>query len=156
MTSHPRNVSGSLGTRTRPCSIRPRPQSLSPPSGPRTGYARRIAITAAALGLQHEATAIGFARFMVALAVAQGDRARLVELGSTCIIFCDDWSLMKDVRDLHPAAFAAWNSLLEGALMAHNRHLALRVMQRLDLGDPAFEWHIVERRSDRPARESGM
>lgn len=102
--------------------------------------------TAAALGVEYQPTPLGFARFMLALAAAQRDRARLLDHRSACVVAFDDWSLMKGLSDLHPAAFGAWNSLLEGALMAHNRHLALQVTGRLDLGDPAFEWHIVERR----------
>jgi hypothetical protein len=111
--------------------------------------------TAAALDVGYEPTPLGFARFMLALAAAQGDHARLIEHGSVCGVVCDGWRTMKGIRDLHPAAFDALNSLLEGALMAHNRHLALRVMGRRDLGDPAFEWHIVERRSVVSVARSG-
>ncbi len=102
--------------------------------------------TAAALGVGYDPRPLGFARFMIALAAAQRDRARIVDHESTCIVACTDWTLMRGVPDLHAAAFGAWNSLLEGALMAHNRHLALQVTARRDLGDPTFEWHIVERR----------
>ena len=85
-----------------------------------------------------------FAAFMVALARAQGDEAEVVAAG---VVRQSSWALMRGVGDLHPAAFACWNGLLEGALAAHDRFAALRVTARLDLGDGYFEWQVVPRRS---------
>jgi hypothetical protein len=94
--------------------------------------------TAAALG------GGDFAGFMVALARAQGDEAALAGPG---MVRQSSWVLMRGVADLHPAAFACWHGLLEGALAAHDRFAELQVTLRLDLGDPYFEWRIVPRRS---------
>ena len=85
-----------------------------------------------------------FAAFLVALARAQGDEAALAGEG---IVRQSTWVLMRGVADLHPAAFACWHGLLEGALAAHDRFAELEVTSRLDLGDPYFEWRIVPRRS---------
>jgi len=84
-----------------------------------------------------------FAGFMVALARAQGDTAEIVAPG---VVRQSTWQVMRGVPDLHPAAFACWNGLLEGALAAHDRFAELQVTARLDLGDPCFEWRIVKRR----------
>lgn len=83
-----------------------------------------------------------FAGFVVALARAQGDEAELVAPG---VVRQRSWVLMHGVPDLHPAAFACWNGLLEGALAAHDRFAELRVTARLDRGDPWFEWRIAPR-----------
>jgi hypothetical protein len=88
--------------------------------------------------------AADFAGFMVALARAQGDDAEMVAPG---VVRQRSWALMQGVPDPHPAAFACWNGLLEGALAAHDRFAAVQVSARLDLGDPCFEWRIVPRRS---------
>jgi hypothetical protein len=109
--------------------------------------------TAAALGLPRSDTPKGFADFLMALARAQGDQATLAEDGGTFAVRQTTWSLMRGVRAHDPAAFAAWNALLEGALMAHNRHLSLAVTERLDLGDAAFAWRIVERPAARPGEQ---
>ena len=84
-----------------------------------------------------------FATFMVALAEAQGDIAVVVEPG---VVRQRTWQVMRGVPDLHPAAFACWNGMLEGALAAHDRFAELRVTSRLDLGDAYFEWRIEPRR----------
>ena len=84
-----------------------------------------------------------FAGFMVALARAQGDAAEVVAPG---VVRQTSWTLMRGVADVHPAAFACWNGLLEGALAAHDRFAELQVTARLDLGDPCFEWRVVPRR----------
>jgi hypothetical protein len=112
-----------------------------------------LGLTGRLIGMQFYAqTAVGlglapgdgdFRRFMLALAAAQDDEAAAdgadgVRQGS--------WRVMRGVADLHPAAFACWNGLLEGALAAHDRWLELRVEGRLDLGDPAFVWRIGPRR----------
>ena len=82
-----------------------------------------------------------FAAFMVALARAQGDEAEVAAPG---VVRQRSWNLMRGAV-VHEAAFACWNALLEGALAAHDRFATLRVVARLDRGDPYFEWQIVPR-----------
>ena len=103
--------------------------------------------TAAGLGLTASGGAEGFAAFMQALALAQGDRAE--RSGAT--LRQTSWQAMRGVADLHPAAFLCWNALLEGALAAHDRRLQLMVTARLDLGDPAFVWQVGPKRTIVPA-----
>ncbi|MCC6717289.1 MAG: hypothetical protein IT555_05350 [Acetobacteraceae bacterium] len=108
-----------------------------------------LALTGRLVGMQlYRETAAAlpaadFPGFMVALARAQGDDAEVVGPG---VVRQASWTLMRGVADLHPAAFACWNGLLEGALAAHDRFAALKVTARLDLGDPWFEWQVVPRR----------
>ena len=101
--------------------------------------------TAAAMGLPDRGDAADFARFMVALAQAQGDDATLLQDAAGAGVRQSTWKLMAGLPDLHHAAFDAWNCLLEGALSAHNRRLDLRLARRLDQGDDAYEWRIVPR-----------
>ncbi|MGO4579972.1 hypothetical protein AB4Z48_28440 [Cupriavidus sp. 2TAF22] len=101
--------------------------------------------TAAAMGLPDHGDAMDFARFMVALARAQGDEAELLTGGGNPRVRQTSWKLMSGIGNLHGAAFDAWNCLLDGALSAHNRHLALKVRRRLDEGDAGFEWEIAPR-----------
>lgn len=85
-----------------------------------------------------------FRRFMLALAAAQDDPAALDGADG---VRQSGWRVLRGVAGLHRAAFACWNGLLEGALAAHDRRLELRVEARQDLGDPAFVWRIVRRRT---------
>lgn len=49
------------------------------------------------------------------------------------------WRLF-DADSVHPVVFEGWNALWEGLAMMEDYHLA--VLQRLDLGDPTFEWEV--------------
>lgn len=99
--------------------------------------------TARALGLPDQGDATGFARFMVALADAQGDSAVIEEAAGDIRVVQRSWKLMDGMESPHPAAFDAWNCLLEGALSAHNLRLKLKLDRRVDEGHDAFEWRIV-------------
>lgn len=59
-----------------------------------------------------------------------GDRPRLQ---------LDAWRLF-DPATTHPAVFEGWNALWEG--LASMEDLRLVVLQRLDFGEPRFEWEI--------------
>ncbi len=50
-----------------------------------------------------------------------------------------EWRVF-DPTTVHPAVFDSWNSLWEGLAAMENKHLV--VHQRLDLGDPLFEWEV--------------
>jgi hypothetical protein len=102
--------------------------------------------TAHALGLADTGDAAAFARFMVALAQAQGDRAEWRDDGDGgARVRQDSWKLMSGLPAQPAAAFEIWNCLLDGALAAHNRHLQLKVERRLDQGDGGFEWRVSPR-----------
>jgi hypothetical protein len=99
--------------------------------------------TATAMGLPDRGSESDFARFMVALAHAQGDVAEWTVDAEGVCVRQTSWKLMAGLPALSSAVFDAWNCLLAGALSAHNRRLELKVMRRLDLGDAEFEWRIA-------------
>jgi hypothetical protein len=104
-----------------------------------------VARTARLIGLQfHEETvallgiedrdAVSFARYLTALAAAQGET--IARAGAT--VTQTGWRLMQGVT-LHdePSAFHAWNALWEGAAAAHNRELSLVTRREGD----RIVWH---------------
>lgn len=50
-----------------------------------------------------------------------------------------EWRLF-DPSTTHPVVFEGWNALWEGLAMMEDRRLV--VLQRLDLGEPVFEWQV--------------
>ena len=66
-----------------------------------------------------------FARYLAALARAQGETVE-VEAGSgRASVRLRDWRLARGLEPLDPAAFEAWCELWRGALAAHDRRLRL-------------------------------
>jgi hypothetical protein len=94
--------------------------------------------TAAMLGITgHDARS--FARWLAALASAQGEQVDLREEGDACVVAQRGWRLMQGVALIDEAcAFRAWNALWEGALAAHNRDLALDTQRSGD----AIIWRV--------------
>ena len=85
--------------------------------------------------------AAAFADYMLAMARAQGEKIERVDEGGAIFLRQHGWRLMDDVTR-NEVAFEAWNCVWEGALSVHNRHVRLHVTQRMDCGDPCFEWRI--------------
>jgi hypothetical protein len=96
-----------------------------------------------------------FARLAARLAAAQGD---IVEVdvagtaprpatGEEARLRQRSWRVTGGVP-LPPEGFEAWNGLLEGLAAVHGPAPGLRldVLERLDLGDPYFEWRLRRRR----------
>ena len=78
--------------------------------------------TAAMLGIAGDSAEV-FARYLSALAIAQGELAAV--RGDT--VTQENWRLMRGAALADgDAAFRAWNALWEGALAAHNRFLRLK------------------------------
>ena len=103
--------------------------------------AQTYQVTAASLGISGD-TPAEFARFIAAVAEAEGDAAEVSTDGATAIVRRHAWRLVRNLPAQHPCVFDAWNGLFEGALMVHNRFCVLDVAQRLDYGDPCIEWRI--------------
>jgi hypothetical protein len=101
--------------------------------------------TSALLGISGDGPE-AFAAYLTATGRAQDDEVEWTRDGDAVVVRQRTWRVMRGLRDLHPAAFDAWNGLWEGALAAHNRRLVLTVPRRLDWGDACFEWRIRERR----------
>ncbi len=89
-----------------------------------------------------ERTPEAFGKMLTAIGTAQGDETESEVNGDSVVVRQHSWRLMRDMEDLSPAVFDAWNGLWEGALSVHNRFLRLQVLQRLDRGDECFEWRI--------------
>lgn len=102
---------------------------------------QHYAETAALLSAGGEGAA-GFARWLAAMAEAQGDRAEWSAEGETVRVRQTGWRLMQGLGPLPPSVFDAWNGLWQGALAVHDRFLVLEVLQRPDYGDPQIEWRI--------------
>lgn len=99
-----------------------------------------------AFDLPSQGDAVAFGKFMVEMAIAQGDQAEMSVETDGVYVRQNTWKIMKGLLSLHPAVFDAWNELWVGCLAAHNRRLALMVTKRLDYGDGAFEWRITTRK----------
>ncbi len=123
------------------------------------GFVGRIA--GRQIGMQHHELILGllddgpaegpasFAALLARLAAAQGDTVE-VEVsadGGEARVRQHTWRLLGG-QPLPPEGFEAWNGLWEGLAAVHGPHLGLRVdaVERLDLGDPYFEWRIRRRR----------
>jgi hypothetical protein len=86
-----------------------------------------------------------FARLFAALASAQDDPCAWQRDGEAIIIRQTGWRLMRGRAAPSSAVFDAWNGLWQGALQAHDRFLALEVLERMDYGDDAFAWRLRRR-----------
>ena len=94
-----------------------------------------------------------FARLVARLGGAQGDSVEVEVDGRAAGGRAEDafvrqrtWRLMDGIA-LPPEGFEAWNGLLEGLAVLHGPPPGVRVdvLERLDLGDPFFEWRIRRR-----------
>jgi hypothetical protein len=97
--------------------------------------------TARLLGV--EATgAAAFARYLAALARAQGEDVAVEDAGARATVRLKGWRLARGLEPLDPAAFDAWAQLWHGALAAHDRRLRLEAAREPG-GDALF--HIAAR-----------
>ena len=83
-----------------------------------------------------------FAKWLVALAKAEGDEAVIERDGDAVLVRRKGWRLMRGINNLNPAIFEGWNGLLEGALAVHDRFLVLEAIQRIDWGDAEIVWRV--------------
>ena len=79
-----------------------------------------------------------FARYLGALAAAQGEQVEIRETSGAAVLRQSGWRLM-DGLDPAAAGFEAWNGLWEGALSVHNRRL--RLTAERDAGDVVWTVH---------------
>ena len=86
--------------------------------------------------------AADFGQLIARLALAEGDVAQISAEADVVRIDRQGWRLAAGWGRQPPELFEAWNGLWEGALLAHNRFLQLRVEAREDLGDGCFVWRI--------------
>jgi hypothetical protein len=92
--------------------------------------------TARLLGIEGTGPA-AFARYLAALARAQGEEVAVESDGARASVRSKGWRLARGLDPLDPAAFAAWCELWHGALAAHDRRLRLDATREPD-GDVLF------------------
>lgn len=90
----------------------------------------------------HGSSAEAFGEIMVRFLSAQGDEVSCSVADGVATVRAGGLRIFSGLGAQPPAVFDGWNSLWEGALAVHNRHLRLQVTARMDLGDPCFEWRI--------------
>ena len=89
----------------------------------------------------------GFATAMVRLLEGQGDKAELDVADDIAVITHPTWQLMRDRRDVPPAAFQSLGELWTGMALAHDRFIRIECIKRRDRGDAHWQWRIVDSRS---------
>jgi hypothetical protein len=82
--------------------------------------------TARLLGIEHTGAG-AFARYLAALARAQGEEVAIEGDDDRAAVRLKGWRLVRGLEPLDPAAFSAWCELWHGALAAHDRRLRLDV-----------------------------
>src|SRR5262247_2690302 len=92
--------------------------------------------TARLLGIEGTGPA-SFARYLAALARAQGEQAAVDSDDGRASVRLKGWRLARGLEPIHPAAFEAWCELWHGALAAHDRSLRLEAAREPD-GDVLF------------------
>ena len=81
-----------------------------------------------------------FARYLAALAEAQGEAVEVTGGSGVASVRLRGWRLVHGLEPLDPAAFEAWSELWRGALAAHDRSLRLDAAREAG-GDVLF--HIA-------------
>lgn len=102
---------------------------------------------AAAAGIaSDDAAALG--RLMAWIADGEGDRAEVTNDGDAVLVSRTGWRLMRGIANPSPGVLEAWNGLIEGLAMVHNRFLTIDLVERVDLGAPRTVWRIRKRAAD--------
>jgi hypothetical protein len=79
-----------------------------------------------------------FARYLAALAEAQGEAVEVTTGRGRASVRLRGWRLVRGLEPLDPAAFEAWTELWRGALAAHDRRLRLDAARETS-GDVLFQ-----------------
>jgi hypothetical protein len=90
--------------------------------------------TARLLGITSSGPA-AFARYLAALAAAQGEAVEVSREPGRARVRQKGWRLARGLEPLDPAAFDAWAELWHGAFAAHDRRLRLAVTREADIID---------------------
>lgn len=101
---------------------------------------------AAAAELQGD-DAEAFARLLAWLAEGEGDTVEVRREGDAVFAMRTGWRLMRSITNPSPGVMEAWNGLIEGLAMVHNRFLTIDLVERTDLGAPQTVWRIRERKA---------
>ena len=102
---------------------------------------KEIATAAGIEGDDEEA----LARLMAWIAEGEGDTVEITRDGDSVLAARTGWRLMRGIANPSPGVLDAWNGLIEGLAMVHNRFLTIDVVERVDLGAPRTVWRIRRR-----------
>jgi hypothetical protein len=97
--------------------------------------------TAALVGVEGAGPPV-FARYLAALARAQGEEIEVDVAGRQAHVRQRGWRLVRGLPSLDPAAFDAWCELWRGALAAHDRARRLEVTRNGTGADSVIEFVI--------------
>jgi hypothetical protein len=104
---------------------------------------KEIAAAAGVDGDDEEA----LARLMAWIADGEGDTVEITRDGDAVLAARTGWRLMRGIANPSPGVLDAWNGLIEGLAMVHNRFLTVDVVDRVDLGAPRTVWRIRRRKA---------
>ncbi len=99
---------------------------------------------AGAAGIQSD-DAEALARLLLWIAEGEGDSATFTRDGDAVLLSRTGWRLMRGIANPSPGVLEAWNGLIEGLAMVHNRFLSIELIERVDHGAPQTVWRIRER-----------
>jgi hypothetical protein len=99
---------------------------------------------AAAAGIESD-DAEALARLMAWIADGEGDSVEVTREGDAVLAARTGWRLMRGIANPSPGVLEAWNGLIEGLAMVHNRFLTVDLVDRVDLGAPRTVWRIRRR-----------
>jgi hypothetical protein len=85
------------------------------------------------------------ARLMAWIADGEGDAIEITREGDAVLAARTGWRLMRGIANPSTGVLDAWNGLIEGLAMVHNRFLTVDVVERVDLGAPRTVWRIRRR-----------
>lgn len=83
-----------------------------------------------------------FAQYLGAMCRGAGEAVELGTENGKPAVKLNGWRLMRERKHLSPAVFQIWNTLMEGALAVHNRHLRLDVLESPANGTDPTTWSI--------------
>lgn len=98
----------------------------------------------AAAAALHGNDAESLARLLAWLADGEGDSIEVRREGDAVLAVRTGWRLMRGVVNPSPGVMEAWNGLIEGLAMVHNRFLTVDLVERVDRGAAQTVWRIRE------------
>jgi len=99
---------------------------------------------AGAAGVESD-DAEALARLLAWIAEGEGDSASVSRDGDDVLLSRTGWRLMRGIANPSQGVMDAWNGLIEGLAMVHNRFLTIDLVARVDHGAPQTIWRIRER-----------
>ncbi|WP_072384950.1 hypothetical protein [Hyphomicrobium sp. CS1BSMeth3] len=97
-----------------------------------------------AAGVQND-DAEALAQLLAWIAEGEGDSASITRDGDSVLLSRTGWRLMRGIANPSQGVLEAWNGLIEGLAMVHNRFLTIDLIARVDHGAPQTVWRIQQR-----------